>query len=125
MKGSDAPIIECEVTFLSREDGGRSLPFGKGILSSRKYMPHLVVGNPQQRMPIVNEKNYIQEDYLGVVFVAGPDRFEFDSPIMVKLALLYYPSVNYDKLISGATFTIREGSRIIGYGKVVRRNPST
>jgi hypothetical protein len=31
------------------------------------------------------------------------------------------PTVDYEKVIPDATFTLREGVRIIGYGKIIRK----
>jgi hypothetical protein len=35
--------------------------------------------------------------------------------------LFYAPSAIYDNAISGQTFTLREGSRIIGFGEILDR----
>jgi hypothetical protein len=111
------PQIEAEVTFLSEFERGRmTLP---SDLSTRAYRPHIVVGDPNQREAVIRG-NEIQEEYLGVVFLAGPERLEFSKPTRVQLGLLYYPNVRYDSLVPGATFTIREGARIVGFGRVNR-----
>ena len=107
------PTIEAEVTFLTTEEGGRKrMPVWLG------YMPHLVVQPPHIR--IATYVNGVgAEDYLGVVFLAGPEPFVSGQPFSVKLGLAYYPEVNYSELQEGATFTIREGGRIVGFGKVL------
>jgi translation elongation factor EF-Tu-like GTPase len=109
--------IEAEVTFLPESEGGRIMP--SGILSSGVYRPHLVVGDPNQRRAIV-EDNEIRELYLGVVFLSGPENVESGKSFSAELALIYYPNPIYDVLIRGATFTVREGARIVGYGRVRR-----
>ena len=40
----------------------------------------------------------------------------------VWMDLMYYPANRYERLQPGATFTIREGAKVVGYGKVLRRN---
>ncbi len=115
------PLIDCEITFLSPEKGGRRKPFPEGILSSRKYLPHLVVGDPLQRIPILGKYRQITEEYLGVAFIEGPDRVEFDKKITARLALIYFPKNDYKNLVPGASFTIREGALIVGYGRVMER----
>ena len=90
-----------------------------GALSGNHYRPHLVVGDPSQREAI-REGNHIIEEYLGVTFHKGPDDFSPGAELTVVLKLLFYPHVAYDALVPGATFTIREGPRIVGYGRVVR-----
>jgi len=39
----------------------------------------------------------------------------------VKLALMYAPEVSYTGVEPGATFTLREGPEIVGYGLVLSR----
>jgi hypothetical protein len=38
----------------------------------------------------------------------------------VVLTLMYFPHRMYDKLTAGATFTVREGSKIVGHGEIRR-----
>lgn len=40
---------------------------------------------------------------------------------IVTMGLVYYPVVDYSALVQGAVFTIREGPRIVGHGRVVKR----
>ncbi len=83
-----------------------------GILSSGVYRPHLVAGDPNQRRAVV-EGNEIRELYLGVAFLSGPENIELGKSFSAELALIYYPNPIYDALIPDATFTIREGARIM------------
>ena len=39
----------------------------------------------------------------------------------VKLALMYAPEVPYTNVQPGATFTLREGPEIVGYGVILSR----
>jgi translation elongation factor EF-Tu-like GTPase len=109
--------IEAEITFLPESEGGRIMP--PGILSGGIYRPHLVVGDPNQRRAIV-EGNEIRELYLGVAFLSESENIEPGKSFLAELALIYYPNPIYDALVPGATFTIREGARIVGYGCVNR-----
>jgi hypothetical protein len=108
------PQIETEVVFLSAEEGGRKYCPKKG------YMPHLVVGPIDQHQPITVGNNVV-ENYLGVVLSECPDNIEPSVPVNVTFVLMYYPKVNYSNLLPKTTFTIREGSAIIGYGKVLSK----
>jgi translation elongation factor EF-Tu-like GTPase len=118
MQTPDEKTIECCVTFLTAEEGGRTHPLGYGVLSNYRYRPHFVVGDPKQREAKL-EKNVIQEEYLGVAFILGPDIVENNQPLQA-LVCLVYPNVDYSQLTVGAAFTIREGSRIVGHGKVIK-----
>jgi hypothetical protein len=50
------------------------------------------------------------ENYLGVMFVGGPDKMEPGDTAEVKLALMYFPEESYAQVQAGATFTIRRGT---------------
>jgi translation elongation factor EF-Tu-like GTPase len=114
----DRLIIEVEATFLTREEGGRSrMP----DLGAGRYMPHLVVQTPEVRTAIVDGKTLV-EDYLGVAFVAGPTPLFAGRSGRFTAELMYHPQVGHETLEVGATFTIREGGKIVGYGRVVSRS---
>lgn len=113
------PIIECRVTFLSSDEGGRSTPLRNGALSGDSYRPHMVIGDPSQRKAVL-DGNRVVEEYLGVTFHSGPDEFKVREELRVELLLLFYPHPAYDNLKSGVTFTVREGARIVAYGSVLR-----
>ena len=110
--------IEAEVTFLPKPEGGR---MGPQLLVSQtgSYRPHIVVGDPKQRRALT-AGNVIQETYLGVAFLSGPERFEAGEPFLAEIALIFYPHPVYDSVVPGATFTIREGTVVVGFGEVRR-----
>ena len=112
---NELAYIEAEVKFLSEAEGGRKMP--PPYFSGRDYRPHLVVGDPKQRKAIL-AGNEIQETYLGVAFSSGPENVEPGETFNAELVLMYWPHPIYDSLVPGATFTIREGAQIVGYGKV-------
>jgi hypothetical protein len=89
------------------------------VSSGSSYRPHIVVGDPKQRQAIT-VGNVIQETYLAVAFLSGPEQVEAGEPFLGELALIYYPHPVYDSLVPGATFTIREGPRVVGFGEVKR-----
>lgn len=105
------PRILAEVVFFPPPAGRAKPPVE---LSSGKYMPHFVVG-PFDPTRLARP----DDDYLGVVFLSGPDAIEADKPVEVMLGLLY-DQVDYSKLISGTEFTIREGGKSVGRGRVIR-----
>lgn len=111
-----APTIKASVTFLTREEGGRSKP----PIGSKTYRPHLVVGDPHQRVALTaSDGRSIEEEYLGVQFTGSvDDLLVAGRSHAVVLELVYYPSVDYAALTTGAEFTIREGGTIVGYGRV-------
>jgi hypothetical protein len=117
------PLIECAVTFLSAEEGGRQVQFPADALSGDTYRPHLVIGDPSQRRAIAIGSHGIEE-YIGVAFHKGPSLIEPGIEAKVLLSLMFHPHQAYDKLQPGVTFTVREGSQVIGFGRVVRRQPT-
>ena len=115
---SKYPRIKAEVTFLPESEGGRTVPPRcPSVQENVSYQPHIVIGDPNQRQAVIRG-NEIQETYLGVVLLSGPDRLEFGEQYLVDLGLMYYPQVAYESVVPGATFTIREGPHIVGFGQV-------
>ncbi len=82
------------------------------------YRPHLVVGDPDQKEVIVDSNNTIQEDYLGITFISQNEPLIQEKEVIAKV-LKVYSDIDYSNLISGATFTIREGGSIVGNGCVL------
>jgi len=85
-------------------------------------MPHVVIGDPAQRESRI-AGNTITEHYLGVWVDDAPDEIVPGGTAEITLRLMYWPEENYDQLIPGATFTLREGPKIIGFGQVLSMNP--
>lgn len=69
------------------------------------------------------EGNTIVERYQGVVFIDEYLSIEPGVTVEVTMALMYYeePNVLYEDVLPGATFTLREGASIVGYGSVLSR----
>lgn len=80
-------------------EGGRHAPF------TEEYCPHLVVANPG--------------DWLAVRVVQCNAPVHPGQEAIVTFSLMYYPGIDYSALIPGATFEVREGSRVVGTGKVL------
>lgn len=112
-----AEHLKIKVRVFSEANGGREqLP--KDLLSSRSYRPHLVVGDPNQKRVLVDDKNQSTESYLGVTFVAQEEPLTAEIEIVAAIETPY-SGVNYSSLKKGATFTIREGGSIVGNGEVL------
>ena len=92
------PVVEAKFTLLPEMSRGR-----RG-LSTGKYRPHIVIGPESQRVAI-REGNRLTENYLGVMFVGGPDSMEPGDAANVKLALMYFPEYPYEEVQPGVTFT--------------------
>ncbi len=109
---SNLPTIKSLVTFLDEEHGGRkNLP----VLPSSEYRPHIVIQSPDIRTATP------EDHYLGVRFLAAPAELSFQLAYECMLELSYHPRVDYSKASAGATFTIREGGRVIGFGTITER----
>ena len=111
------PHLQLEITFLSTSEGGRDTPPPQIGRAPGNYRPHIVIGDPKQRKAIVVGKE-IRETYLGVIFVSGPDEVRVGEPIEAEAELMYYPLPEHDAVVPNATFTIREGARVVAYGRV-------
>ena len=116
---AEQAIIETEITFISKSEGGRDIP--DGIFQGLRYRPHIVIGDPMQRQAIIEDGNRVVETYLGVAFADGPQHIEPGQPVRTKMALIFWPHPAYDAVVPGATFTLREGRHIVAYGKIEKR----
>ena len=116
-KSTMSGTIEAYVTFLSPSEGGRSQP----AVDSKQYRPHIVIGDPRMRSPVPDSALWGAEDYLGVSFGGSGRTLQPGKLHHVRMIRLYEPKVNYDAVVPGATFTIREGGRIVGCGVVATR----
>lgn len=82
-------------------------------------MPHVVIGDPLQREAQVRSGNEMAEHYLGVWLANSPDELLPGEAADVDLVLMYWPEEQYEGLTPGATFTVREGPLIVGFGQVL------
>jgi len=119
-------LVEAEIVLLSEAEGGRISPLSREAFGGT-YRPHIVVGNPNQREAIVeateDHPRTLTEKYQGVAFMRGPDLayLPINECIRIELALMYYPNNEYSDVVKNTTFTLREASTIVGYGKIIRR----
>ena len=118
--------IEAEIIMFSSKDGGRkSLLPGSAFKS--QYRPHIVIGDRNQRKAVtetdIHNMNILTEKYQGVVFMDGPEVawIPVNQKINVVLGLIYFPRLQYEDVVSGSIFTIREGEKIVGSGKIIKR----
>ena len=112
------PVAQARVTLLPE------LSHGRRLLATGQYRPHIVLG-PQSQRVAIRDGNRMTEDYLGVMFVRGPDKMEPGDTAEVGLALMYFPEESYAQVQQGATFTIREGPLVVGYGVILSRKPES
>jgi hypothetical protein len=70
-----------------------------------RYRPHFVIKGT--------------EDYLGIQF-AKLEKTPFAEHIITEVHFIFYGAVDYSKLCAGVEFEIREGSKIVGEGIVIR-----
>jgi len=111
------PTVIVEMTFLRPDEGGRVQVPGPPF---KDCAPHLVVQDPNVRRAI-KKGTMIVENYLAVRLLSGPTEYEAGQAGIFHLELMHAPHVWYDVLQAGATFTVREGSRVIGYGTLIER----
>ena len=102
----------------STGDAFAELSSGRRLLTTGQYRPHIVIGPQSQRVAIC-EGNVCMEKYLGVMFVGGPDAMNPSETAEVSLALMYFPEETYSEVLPGATFSIREGPLIVGFGVIL------
>src|SRR5262245_27204039 len=120
MAAMESASIEAEITLLSTAEGGRTSALVLDHPTAR-YRPHIVVGDAHQRKAIIGPDGFGAEEYLGVQFRRTTFQLLPGDNATVWLDLMYYPSLDYRHLLPGATFTIREGAQVVGFGKVLQR----
>ena len=107
------------MTFLAPSEGGST----RSANNSGRYRPHIVIGDPTQRIAkTAKDGRTLIEDYLGVRFTGNGDSLEPGRSYNVELDLLY-SYVDYRNVASGASFTIREGACVVGFGEI-KKSPS-
>ena len=96
--------IFVKLTFLSKSEGGRDYPPYPPWSTPECIgdMPHLVVEGCKE--------------YLGVRFIDGPQPI-CGEPAMYEVEPMY-TGVDYSMLTPGVAITVREGGRIVAYGRV-------
>lgn len=111
----NVPVVQAQVTLLPE------LSHGRRLLTAGQYRPHIVIG-PQSQRVAVQTGNVLTERYLPVMFVRGPDAINPGETAHVSLALMYFPEEPYEEVRPGATFTLREGPLIVGFGIILSRS---
>ena len=112
------PRIVADIVMLTASEGGRSR--GLEVDVELRYMPHLVIDDRANRVAKTDMNNQSIEHYMGVLF--GPALSISDAATgsgRYQLRLMYHPRVDYTTLKTNATFTIREGGRVVGHGIVI------
>lgn len=112
------PTIRASLTLLPEIERGRNTLW-------RAYRPHIVIGPADQRQAKM-EGNTCVERYQGVVLMDEYLKIEPGETAEVTMALAYYqePGILYEDVVPAATFTLREGPNIVGYGTVLSRTGS-
>ena len=112
------PRIIADIVMLRASEGGRNHAIE--IDANTRYMPHLAIDDRANRAAQIESNKLSTEHYMGVLFEPPLSR---DDPATgsgrYPLRLMYYPSVDYAALRTGATFTVREGGHIVGHGIVI------
>jgi hypothetical protein len=116
-------LVTAEGVFLRTTEGGRQLP--PRVSEPGLYRPHLVMQGREVRPATFDDRNVVIDEYLGVRFVDGPDEMRLGEPARCTIELVYFPEIAYPEVKSGATFTVREGAKVVGHGVILdRRDPS-
>jgi translation elongation factor EF-Tu-like GTPase len=112
------PIIDAEIVFLSKEEGGRTHRIFEG------YRPHIVIQSRSIRVATYDERGMGNEHYLGVRFLRCPAEYTVGTSANFTMELMHHPRVDYSTAVTGQEFTVREGGRVIGHGEITARHDS-
>ena len=104
------------ITLLTTAEGGRRKP----AFDSPRFRPSIVVGDAAQREAIKDADGVIREHYIDTPFSGNGQVLRLGGTYEVTLQL-WNPEADLSAVVPGATFTLREGPKIIGYGHVIER----
>jgi hypothetical protein len=113
--------IDTEIVLLSKDEGGRSTPI-LPIAYGGGYRPHIVLQPRNTREPKIEMRDGMrccEDPFISVAFWSGDAPIPIGSPFKTTLFLSYYPHEMYRGCVPGASFTLREGSKIIGNGEII------
>jgi hypothetical protein len=116
-------FISAEIVILSSEEGGRSTPL-LPVAYGCQYRPHIVLQSRETRQAKIELRDgmrHIVDEYLAIAFWSGPDPIPISQPFTATLLLMYPEHSAYGPVVPCAEFTVREGPKIIGHGRVLRR----
>ncbi|MEM6499450.1 MAG: hypothetical protein AAF709_22345, partial [Pseudomonadota bacterium] len=111
--------VLCNVTFLSKTQGGRAYGFERAALQGGGYRPHIVIAQPHAPDPSMDEILRSNEGYIAVAFQSAPEVIDFGRPFEAELLILDNHHLGQQPVMLGTMFTIREGVRIVGHGTIV------
>jgi len=114
-------FIDAEMVLLSKEDGGRSTPI-LPIAYGGGYRPHIVLQPRRTREARIEMRDGLRccvDPFVSVAFWSGDDPIPIGRPFKATLYLWYHPHEMYADCVPGATFTLREGAKIIGHGEIL------
>ena len=92
--------IEAKIHFLSTEEGGGPGPYRSGLRTTHDFGHG---GTLSDAMHIFHDR----------------DQVEPGGTVLSRMSLLY-PAAEQGRLYEGFAFTVQEGNRLIGHGRVTR-----
>ena len=85
---------------------------------SGTYRPHIVIQAPTVRRATTGADGLGNEKYLGVQFFGGTNDGEFGVSHECSMVFTHHQRVDYSGATPASTFTVREGSRVVGFGEI-------
>jgi len=122
-RGSESPKINyTQYREQLNRDNIRAVTIQGGKYIQGEFRARVNVQGRDVRKASVDADGQNRESYQGVAFVEGPVGFRLGDTARFVLELMYYPEHRYEDVRPGATFTVREGGKIVAHGIVVNRN---
>lgn len=111
----DAEGLPVEVWFLNTEEGGRRSPAN---LADGRYRPLVILGRHDTLPPLpTSEAEAEKVGLFGVMLLTGPSEVPPGSNALAQLRVPIYER-GYERLKAAQEFTLLEGPRIVGHGRV-------
>ena len=113
--GMNGNRLIVELSFLTTDEGGRS---SAANLADGRYRPLVLLGSHHEllQMP-TTEAEAEKIGLFGVVFYGGPPAVAPGTTATAELSVPIYDQ-GYDRINQTRRFTLLEGRRIVGHGRV-------
>ena len=108
--------LRVEIRLLTTQEGGRKTPV---IFGNWSYRPIAALGTHQTAPPPAkSDAEAVARGVYGVCLKGGPNPIPLGTIVSAQLAVpMHEPA--YERLIAEGQFTLLEGSRVVGHGRVL------
>ena len=90
-------------------------------MPDKDYVPHLMIQDPTVRNKTIEKNGFVKEEYFVARLISYPKDGELNEKYIYELEVSNSPQMDCSALKPNVTFAVREGSRTVGFGKILER----